>query len=118
MKMYSNAQSYKDMEESKKLKTMKMWKRILIIAAIVLIGLYFFGMSIHMAYGAEREWFSFMMDGKTCIEVKAIDFEHAACVLNKLAEEDKYRVAEALDSCPGILAEEYYYDFSFKECIK
>jgi len=73
---------------------------------------------MQIAYGAEeRVWFSFMMDGTTCIEVKALDFEHAVCVLEILAEEDKYRSAEAINGCPGILAEDYYYDFSFKECF-
>jgi len=40
---------------------------------------------MQIAYGAEeRVWFSFMMDGTTCIEVKALDFEHAVCVLEIL----------------------------------
>lgn len=73
-----------------------------------------------MADAAEpkREWFSFMMDGSTCIDVKALDFKHAQCVLEVLAKEDIYKVAEALEGrCPGILAEQYYYDFTFKDCL-
>ena len=97
---------------------MKKTKKVLLIWAIVMICLYFLGLGLQIAYGAEeREWFSFMMDGKTCIEVQAKDFEKAACVLRVLAEEDKYKSAEVLeDGCPGILAEDYYYDFTFKEC--
>lgn len=96
---------------------MKLYQKFLVIAAIVIIGLYFLGLGLHVAYGAEeREWFSFMMDGKTCIEVQAVDFEHAVCVLEKLAEENKYKLAEVIDGCPGMLADDYFYDFTFKEC--
>jgi len=97
---------------------MAIHKKMIIIATIVCIGLYFLGLGLHVAYGADREWFAFMMDKKTCIEVNAENFEDAVCVLERLAEEDKYKLAEVIDACPGMLADDYYYDFSFKECIK
>lgn len=93
-------------------------KKKLVVWSVAMICLYFLCLGLHVAYGADREWFSFIMDGKTCIEVNAENFEDAVCVLERLAEEDKYKLAEVVDACPGLLAEDYYYDFSFKECIK
>ena len=90
---------------------------MIILVLILLIGL-ILGFSMADAAEPERQWFSFMMDGSTCIDVKALDFKHAQCVLEVLAEEDIYKVAEALKGrCPGLLAEQYYIDFTFKECL-
>ena len=97
--------------------------RLSIMALMVILGLAIIGaitVTIDSAYGAEpeREWFSFMMDRTTCIEIKAVDFEHAQCVLEQVAEEEGYKLAQLLDDgCPGMLAENYYYDFTFKECL-
>jgi hypothetical protein len=65
-----------------------------------------------------RQWFSFMMDRTTCIEIQAVDFMHAQCALEIVAKDEGYKLAEVLeDGCPGMLAENYYYDFTFKNCL-
>lgn len=92
-----------------------MFKKI--ITAIAIVGVFFlFGLG-HVAYGAEeRQWYAFMVN-EECMEVKALTLQTAICAMEVVKEERKFFKYRVVKSCPGMLADDYFYDFTFKECF-
>ncbi len=61
----------------------------------------------------DRQWYAFMVDD-SCVEVNAESLDHAYCVMKHLEKERGYTVYTHLSNgCPGINADDYFYDFTF-----
>lgn len=86
--------------------------------------IYIFGVLIAIllitisARAEERQWYTFTVDNSICIDVNADGIENAHCAISSLVEERKHSTYKLrLSECPGMLADDYIYDFTFK-CYK
>jgi hypothetical protein len=73
---------------------------------------------IGRCHADDRQWYAFMVDEKVCIEVNADCIENAHCAISTVVEERKHSTYRFLMvGCPGMLADDYFYDFTF-ECYQ
>lgn len=93
-----------------------------IVLMLIIIGLLSIAIAtsvVEKAHGAEpeRNWYSFQADD-ACIEINADSVANAHCGIATIVEERNYNTYKFLMfGCPGILADDYFYDFTF-ECYK